>query len=340
MDEPPRGLTFAQKRQKFEDLREEEVETLRETEKFVNSGKIFTGGKALSPKDVIQINFPGIVIDREIDNKTSIFYHPKVDVIARTCPLGMIQHSSNSIRFVFYKLSRKTFVRCFKCPGSIELTEGGNLYETVSKQVVKSSKKAKNCQPSVPNHFLPQFPLTNQTFKHDPILLSDKCIQDLYESLNFVYVVASKEQKRPLSSAWQKTVKSENVNFSTDNLAVVTGRASQIVVVDVDTSDDGLQWFQSMCCHHKFNYTTYTLCVQTPSGGLHVYFKYNERLSSNRVKMSTERGRVGIDVRSNNGCVVAPPSKYKNGSYSFICVKDVAELPPFLENVLVGSSDR
>jgi hypothetical protein len=85
------------------------------------------------------------------------------------------------------------------------------------------------------------------------------------------------------------------------NVAILTGQPSGLVVVDVDV--EGLGAWYGLC--DRFG-TPPTATVQTPSGGLHVYFAHD--YSRGDVRNSAGKIAPGIDVRGTGGYVVAPPS--------------------------------
>jgi putative DNA primase/helicase len=170
-------------------------------------------------------------------------------------------------------------------------------------------------------------------FDHSPINMTEDDIYEMYMSFRFVLVKAKKTEKRPVFSGWTKSEFDDNtkIDSAKNNVAIVTGEKSGIFVLDVDIKDNGLQWFQSFCSLNKFNYVNYTTCVITPSGGLHLYFKYDAKIGGNRVRMKDDAGRdIGLDIRSNDGCVIAPPSKYEFGEYKFVSVKNPQKCPGFI----------
>ena len=123
------------------------------------------------------------------------------------------------------------------------------------------------------------------------------------------------------------------------DVAIVTGELSGIFVLDIDVKDGGLEWFQRFASQNRYNYTNSTLACLTPSGGVHLYFKYDEKIGGNRVRMKDGDGiEIGLDIRSNDGCVIAPPSKYKNGSYSFFCLKPPQICPTFILDLFICDS--
>jgi hypothetical protein len=77
-------------------------------------------------------------------------------------------------------------------------------------------------------------------------------------------------------------------NNPTEQLGVITGPVSGIFVLDLDRAKndleaDSIDWLQGL---EKLNPPVVTYSVNTPSGGRHLYFKYEERLAcfGNKVK--------------------------------------------------------
>ena len=86
------------------------------------------------------------------------------------------------------------------------------------------------------------------------------------------------------------------------NIGVATGKSSGshgLTVVDVDLP--GLSLWIDLCRHGKL--PSKIPVVRTPSGGYHIWFKYHPQL-----RTGTNRLGRGIDIRSDGGYVVAPPS--------------------------------
>jgi uracil-DNA glycosylase family 4 len=92
-------------------------------------------------------------------------------------------------------------------------------------------------------------------------------------------------------------------------LGIVTGRASGLVVIDVD-SDKGRESMDTLGLDSPVK-------VRTGGGGLHLYFKYPDTASKvpNRIGIWP-----GIDIRGDGGFVVAPPTRHQSGNlYTFEC---------------------
>ncbi|MHC5172340.1 MAG: bifunctional DNA primase/polymerase, partial [Planctomycetota bacterium] len=87
------------------------------------------------------------------------------------------------------------------------------------------------------------------------------------------------------------------------NIGIAAGAASGLAVLDIDPKDNGDESIK------KYRVPD-TLEVITGSGGKHYYFTDPEGQTGNSVG---KLGR-GIDVRGNNGYVVAPPSLHASGA--------------------------
>ncbi|TWT41450.1 hypothetical protein KOR42_48030 [Thalassoglobus neptunius] len=95
------------------------------------------------------------------------------------------------------------------------------------------------------------------------------------------------------------------------NVAIQTGRSSDLLVVDLDTkrSANGVEQFEAL-----FGSVKEIGCplVRTGSGGLHLLFSY-----PSEKKLSSCQGIHGlqIDLRAQDGYVLVPPSANLDGSY-------------------------
>lgn len=120
------------------------------------------------------------------------------------------------------------------------------------------------------------------------------------------------------------------------NVAIVTGAASGLVVIDIDPRHGGDESFDELCKGGEFPRTVQAL---TGGGGRHFFFKH----PGGKVK-SDNRGRLGngIDIKADGGYVIAPPSIHASGkAYRWApgCHPDdveVAELPAWLLERIQG----
>jgi hypothetical protein len=100
-----------------------------------------------------------------------------------------------------------------------------------------------------------------------------------------------------------------------------------VFAVDLDVGDEknGIQSWQELVDRNGAPEST---AVQTPSGGIHIYFRAPEEMT---IKNSVGVLGNGIDVRGHGGYVVAPPSSLPNGAYNFIAEnRKIAKAPLWL----------
>jgi hypothetical protein len=107
------------------------------------------------------------------------------------------------------------------------------------------------------------------------------------------------------------------------NVAVATGPA-RLLVVDLDTKGgvDGIATFAVISPAHELP-VTYT--VETPSGGLHLYFATTDDHRNTAGKLGP-----GIDTRGRGGFVVAAGSTTPTGPYRTIVDLEPIALPGWL----------
>ncbi len=120
------------------------------------------------------------------------------------------------------------------------------------------------------------------------------------------------------------------------NVGIVTGRVSDLVVVDVDAQHGGLASLRELERAHGALPPTVEAIT---GGGRHLYFALGEAPLHNRVGI-----RPGIDLRGEGGCVVAPPSVHPSGRrYAWVagCEPDAlapAPLPPWVAALARGGA--
>jgi len=91
------------------------------------------------------------------------------------------------------------------------------------------------------------------------------------------------------------------------NIAIVTGPASRLLVLDVDVQHDGEANLAKL--ERENAPLPETVEVLTGGGGRHLYFRYPETPIPN----SASRLGCGLDIRGEGGYVVAPPSVHISG---------------------------
>ncbi|MEU5944151.1 bifunctional DNA primase/polymerase [Micromonospora sp. NPDC047465] len=112
-------------------------------------------------------------------------------------------------------------------------------------------------------------------------------------------------------------------------LALRTGTASGLVVVDIDPGHGGADTLALLIAD---GLTPCTARVRTGSGGLHLYYRHPGRhVPCSQGKPGQGLG-PGIDVKADGGYVVLPPSVHPRTSrpYRWIPGQPVKEMPPAL----------
>lgn len=100
------------------------------------------------------------------------------------------------------------------------------------------------------------------------------------------------------------------------NIGIVTGEVSGLVVLDLDTKRGAS--FEEVLEKYPTD-----MVAATGGGGYHLYYRWSEELGGNRVNVIP-----GVDVRSDGGFVVAPPSIHSSGnSYTWIKRGEPGVLP-------------
>jgi hypothetical protein len=97
-------------------------------------------------------------------------------------------------------------------------------------------------------------------------------------------------------------------NFPDANIAIVTGKISNLIVIDTDDAE-------ATKVIDEILGESYEGCVaKTPRGGLHYYFTYPEGIA---IPTKTELFKK-CDIRGEGGIITAPPSFNERGKYEFL----------------------
>jgi hypothetical protein len=170
-------------------------------------------------------------------------------------------------------------------------------------------------------------------------VVTDKEITDIedllnkYQSYNFDLVPIAKRQKKPIEKDWTNKHhrnKSEWSQWILNglNIGVKTGKVSNITVIDIDAMPSELkeQIYKNQLSEEeiqkakiirnsnlkkvldKLNHPEKTTLYQESLGGIHLFFKYTDKLP----KTKTIIEGVGIDIENDGGQVLIPPSKVEN----------------------------
>lgn len=156
--------------------------------------------------------------------------------------------------------------------------------------------------------------------------------------LQYKVVPLAKNKKIPLISQWttkasavEETVQTWEDSFPGCNWGVATGRASGILVVDIDPRHGGdIQW-KRLTMGKKIN----TVVCKTGGGGEHYYF---EIPSGTVIGNAVLSAFPGIDIRGDGGQAVVPPSMHESGkAYEWVVApwdKKPQTLPEWLIKII------
>ena len=93
------------------------------------------------------------------------------------------------------------------------------------------------------------------------------------------------------------------------NIGAATGSKSGVWALDIDAQHGGIESLRTLEAEHGA--LPLTVEAATPSGGRHLYFRW--RNDTPEIRNSAGRIAPGIDVRSEGGFVVVPPSVLFDG---------------------------
>lgn len=158
-----------------------------------------------------------------------------------------------------------------------------------------------------------------------------------YLDYGFSVIPVEADGKRPACVTWKPFQKrkpyAEELQqwFGQDpsqNIGIVCGSVSRLVVVDVDERNGGLDSVKQL-------HTPPTYMVRTP-GGFHYYYRVAPELN---VKKSSPL--PGIDIQGEGSYVVAPPSKRSGAEYEALGdVQDIVEAPAWILAEAIGEKEK
>lgn len=129
------------------------------------------------------------------------------------------------------------------------------------------------------------------------------------------------------------------VSDSYNGLVLVTGQASDLVVIDTDRAKagvdaaDGLEHFREVVSR-RGPLPDNTVVAATGSGGRHYLFSYSKSVAAGlrpdvpgRSMLTIDGVRATIDSRINNNCIICPPTTYSSphGQLSYRWLTDLSD---------------
>jgi len=124
-------------------------------------------------------------------------------------------------------------------------------------------------------------------------------------------------------------------HINRDNMGIITGRCSNLVVVDLDIQKhpEAHLWWCTMREMQKTAGEITTVCQKTGGGGVQHFFRIPEGWTAPTCKTS-----IGVDIRGQGGFAMCPPSLHESGErYEWLSdqepwAHDVITMPQWLCN--------
>ncbi len=165
--------------------------------------------------------------------------------------------------------------------------------------------------------------------------MQEHALSYLELGMNVLPVNSNKQPKLPSWKRYQnvgvteKNVKTWWEKWPDASIAIITGKISNVVVIDID-SEEGLK-------HLEPYLEQKTLTCVTGGGGQHLYFQHPGGEVPNVVELLP-----GVDVRGDGGYVVVPPSHHQSGRryYWLDPDVDIAPLPQKLLQLILKRGRR
>jgi len=156
---------------------------------------------------------------------------------------------------------------------------------------------------------------------------------------NFKKIPLRTNSKLPAINNWNKPDVFNAISDSVDmskNYGVITGEYSDNIVVDLDIHKLNDEDRNSYTLENlKKQFGENCLIVQTPSGGFHIYYQFEDRVKD----WSGTCGIEGfIDIRTTGNQVVGPGSKINGKEYEI--VHTCEELKPMPESIFNFLTDK
>lgn len=160
-----------------------------------------------------------------------------------------------------------------------------------------------------------------------------------YDKLGWVVMPIKPNDKRPIIKNWSKIQSNDETldKFKdTSNIGIIMGATSNIVCIDVDIKNtDGVATLEKL--EEQLGELPQTVMSETPSGGIHYYFKY--------VKGIRNRKDVGegIDIQADGTQTVEAPSQIDGTHYEWVNSPfeyEIAELPQKWKQYLCEEVDE
>ena len=159
---------------------------------------------------------------------------------------------------------------------------------------------------------------------------------------SFLKIEIVKNNKTPANKWSNPKNHKQYVDMNVYNCAILTGKINNIIVLDIDFKDNGIIEFDKYISSYG---KPQTLIQKSPNSGNHYFFSYEhsnkevEYLIQNCLTNKSKYRKVGIDIRSNGGYILASPSKINGASYTVEQNKPIIEMPEQLVHWLLETDE-
>ena len=139
-----------------------------------------------------------------------------------------------------------------------------------------------------------------------------------YTNKKLVVFSINVNQKKHKNGTWKKnidfpqkwtdfTLQMFHYDENHNGLALLTGKINNMIVIDIDNVE---HWKKLLTKNNQKEPDT--VKVISGSGGIHYYFEYDIDLENVKSKDHCFGKEYDIDIKTNGGCIIAPPTKYYN----------------------------
>ena len=156
-----------------------------------------------------------------------------------------------------------------------------------------------------------------------------------------IWLIKLKSDDKTPAGKWRESQYHHKViDAKKYNVGIPCGSINNIFVLDIDIKDNGFEEFSKFRASYG---EPDTLTVKTPSGGRHYYFNLKSNSNDENINYIIKEvcytrskiGGVGIDIRSNGGYIVAPPSSIQGIKYEIINATSINNISPELASYLL-----
>jgi P4 family phage/plasmid primase-like protien len=144
---------------------------------------------------------------------------------------------------------------------------------------------------------------------------------------------------------WENsTLKKSYLNEKYNGMALLTGKVNNIIVIDIDNLE---HWKQFLKDNERDEPDT--VKAISGSGGIHLYFKYSDELGVIKSSSKCFDKDYDIDIRSNGGNIIIPPTSYfnmnlnKQVEYKWeksIFEYDLKKFPSWMKKILLNKDKK